>query len=70
MDDTSATLAQEINSRQAVLGVMGLGYVGLPLAVAFGKAGFRVIGVDIDLIVDTRNALRCSPNGHARVVRL
>ncbi|MBI4544733.1 MAG: UDP-N-acetyl-D-glucosamine dehydrogenase, partial [Gemmatimonadetes bacterium] len=31
----------------AVVAVMGLGYVGLPLAVAFARAGFRVLGFDI-----------------------
>ena len=31
-----------------MVSVIGLGYVGLPLAVAFGKAGFRVVGLDID----------------------
>jgi len=41
-------LEQKIKSRKATLGVIGLGYVGLPLVAEFGKAGFRVIGVDID----------------------
>ena len=30
------------------IGIVGLGYVGLPLAVAFAEAGERVIGVDVD----------------------
>ncbi len=37
-----------IRSRTATVGVCGLGYVGLPLAIAAGKAGFDVIGLDID----------------------
>jgi UDP-N-acetyl-D-mannosaminuronate dehydrogenase/intein/homing endonuclease len=41
-------LSQRIDKRTAQLGVVGLGYVGLPLAVEFGKAGFRVTGIDID----------------------
>ena len=41
-------LAERIESRQAEIGVVGLGYVGLPLAVAFADAGFRVLGVDLD----------------------
>jgi UDP-N-acetyl-D-glucosamine dehydrogenase len=41
-------LRQSIEQRSARVGVVGLGYVGLPLAVAFGKAGFSVIGVDTD----------------------
>ncbi|MBI3625212.1 MAG: nucleotide sugar dehydrogenase [Candidatus Rokubacteria bacterium] len=44
----SQRLRQSIEQRSARVGVVGLGYVGLPLAVAFGKAGFSVIGVDAD----------------------
>lgn len=40
-------LLQKIESREARVGVVGLGYVGLPLAVAFAQAGFEVIGVDV-----------------------
>jgi len=45
--DTTCCL-QKIQSRQAVVTVIGLGYVGLPLALAFAKAGFRVIGIDVN----------------------
>ena len=41
-------LLQKIESKQATLGVIGLGYVGLPLAVEFARAGFDVIGFDVD----------------------
>lgn len=41
-------LLQRIEQRTAVIGVIGLGYVGLPLAVAFAGAGFRVVGFDVD----------------------
>jgi UDP-N-acetyl-D-glucosamine dehydrogenase len=41
-------LMEKITSHEAHLGVIGLGYVGLPLAVEFAKAGFRVTGVDIN----------------------
>ena len=41
-------LEERLTSRSATVGVVGLGYVGLPLAVAFARAGFRVIGVDAD----------------------
>ncbi len=37
-----------IDSREARIGVIGLGYVGLPLALEFAKAGFTVTGLDID----------------------
>ena len=39
---------RKIADRSAHVAVIGLGYVGLPLAVEFAKAGFRVIGVDVD----------------------
>ena len=41
-------LAGRIASREARIGVVGLGYVGLPLAVEFAKASFRVVGFDLD----------------------
>jgi UDP-N-acetyl-D-glucosamine dehydrogenase len=44
---TASALENKIRSRTAQVGIIGLGYVGLPLAVEFAKAGFRVTGVDI-----------------------
>ena len=41
-------LLDRIRSRKACTGVIGLGYVGLPLAIEFAHAGFRAIGIDID----------------------
>ena len=41
-------LASRLDKRTARLGVIGLGYVGLPLAVELAQAGFEVFGVDID----------------------
>ncbi|MBI5428627.1 MAG: nucleotide sugar dehydrogenase [Nitrospinae bacterium] len=41
-------LLEKIKGKTARVGVVGLGYVGLPLAIAFGKAGFHVVGLDID----------------------
>jgi UDP-N-acetyl-D-glucosamine dehydrogenase len=40
-------LKKKIESRQAVAGVVGLGYVGLPLAVELAHAGFNVVGIDV-----------------------
>jgi len=40
-------LLAKIENRSACVGIVGLGYVGLPLAVEFAKAGFRVIGYDV-----------------------
>jgi UDP-N-acetyl-D-glucosamine dehydrogenase len=41
-------LLQKFRDRTARIGVVGIGYVGLPLAVVFGEAGFNVVGVDPD----------------------
>ena len=41
---------KKIEDRGACVAVIGLGYVGLPLAVEFAKAGFRVIGIDVDAV--------------------
>ena len=41
-------LEQKIRDKKAVVGVIGLGYVGLPLLNAFIKAGFTTMGFDID----------------------
>jgi UDP-N-acetyl-D-glucosamine dehydrogenase len=41
-------LLVKIRNRTAKVGVVGLGYVGLPLAVEFGQAGFHVTGIDLD----------------------
>jgi UDP-N-acetyl-D-glucosamine dehydrogenase len=40
-------LLAKINDKSAVVGIVGLGYVGLPLAMEFAKAGFTVIGYDV-----------------------
>jgi UDP-N-acetyl-D-glucosamine dehydrogenase len=41
-------ILEKIADRTAVVGVVGLGYVGLPLAVEFAQVGFKVIGIDYD----------------------
>ncbi len=43
----AAALLEKIRNKTARVGVVGLGYVGLPLAVEFGKAGFHVTGIDV-----------------------
>ncbi|QDU55687.1 UDP-N-acetyl-D-glucosamine 6-dehydrogenase [Aeoliella mucimassa] len=42
------TLAKKIENQSALVGIVGLGYVGLPLAHAFIEAGYRVMGFDLD----------------------
>ena len=41
-------LIEKIHRKEAVVGVIGLGYVGLPLAIEFSSMGFQVVGLDID----------------------
>ncbi|MCI0575965.1 MAG: nucleotide sugar dehydrogenase [Chloroflexi bacterium] len=41
-------LIAKFGARQARVSVVGMGYVGLPLAVAFAEAGFEVVGIDVD----------------------
>ena len=47
-DNQASHLARLVRERKAIVGVVGLGYVGLPLAHAFVRAGLRVIGFDVD----------------------
>jgi UDP-N-acetyl-D-glucosamine dehydrogenase len=60
-------LISKIHDRTAVIGVIGLGYVGLPLAMEFVHAGFRVIGYDvsqrvIDLLMAGQSHIQDIPN--------
>lgn len=48
MDSMLNELKKKISSKKAKIGIIGLGYVGLPLGVTFAKAGFKVHGIDID----------------------
>jgi UDP-N-acetyl-D-glucosamine dehydrogenase len=47
-DTTFESLLRRIESRSATVGVIGLGYVGLPLVHAFIEGGYRVLGYDVD----------------------
>jgi UDP-N-acetyl-D-glucosamine dehydrogenase len=48
MDTTQLRLLESIKNKTAIVGIIGLGYVGLPLAIHFGSKGFKVIGFDLD----------------------
>lgn len=48
MNHPENKLARRLKNRQAKIAVIGLGYVGLPLAHAFAQKGFHVTGIDID----------------------
>ncbi len=46
--DHSLSLQEKISTLSLRVGIIGLGYVGLPLAIAFAEAGFQVTGIDLD----------------------
>lgn len=41
-------LIEKLSDTTAIIGVVGLGYVGIPLSISFSKSGYRVVGFDID----------------------
>jgi UDP-N-acetyl-D-glucosamine dehydrogenase len=45
---TKETLIKKFQDKTAKIGILGMGYVGMPLAVAFAEAGFNVLGIDPD----------------------
>lgn len=67
MSNQSEDLIRDIESQEAVVGVIGLGYVGLPVAVSFAEAGFKVLGVDLNdekvsVLQEGRSFLRDVPD--------
>ena len=48
MADQKQRLIAKFEGKTAVAGVVGLGYVGLPLVVVIAKAGYKVLGVDVN----------------------
>jgi UDP-N-acetyl-D-glucosamine dehydrogenase len=49
MSDAARQISDRIASKSALVGIVGMGYVGLPLALTFAEARFRVLGFDLDL---------------------
>ena len=45
---TKNNLIERINNKSAVIGILGLGYVGLPLMIRYAEIGYKVLGIDID----------------------
>lgn len=73
MTPSSDELRRRIEDRTAVVGVLGLGYVGLPLSLTFAEQGFRVLGFDVDGAKVARIRAGESYIGHldsARVAKL
>lgn len=48
MNELARKLEQKLSNKTATIGVVGLGYVGLPLAVEFASKGFKTVGIDLD----------------------
>jgi len=48
MGHTKDVLVQKLRDKSAVIGIVGLGYVGIPLMLRYSAVGFKVIGIDID----------------------
>lgn len=48
MKEIRSALERKLKDRSAIMAVLGMGYVGLPLAVVFAEAGFEVVGIDPD----------------------
>lgn len=56
MESVRTTLRERIDSRSCVVGIIGMGYVGLPLSVEVARSGHRAVGVDVnERIVETLN---------------
>ena len=47
MSNRKTELLSKIEGKTATVGIIGLGYVGLPLAVEIAKAGYKTIGFDV-----------------------
>jgi len=67
-------LGQKIDGREAQIGIVGLGYVGLPLAIEFAKEGFRVTGFELDnekvrLLQESRSYIEDVPAAEIAEVR-
>ena len=60
--NTAEHLLEKISTRRANVAIVGLGYVGLPLAISFAEAGYRITGIDINQqLIDQLNS------GHSTV---
>lgn len=61
-DSISKPLIEKLNNRDAIIGILGMGYVGQPLALRYAQLGYKVIGFDVDQEkIDSLNA------GHSQI---
>ncbi|MDR3135002.1 MAG: nucleotide sugar dehydrogenase, partial [Deltaproteobacteria bacterium] len=70
MTNHEETFLNKIKERKAIVAVVGLGYVGLPLALSFAEAGFQVLGLDVDEAKVKKISKRKSYIGHISDARL
>ncbi|MDR1085202.1 MAG: nucleotide sugar dehydrogenase [Deltaproteobacteria bacterium] len=70
MSEHETKLVKKIADQKAVVAIVGLGYVGLPLALSFAEAGFQVLGLDVDGEKVKKIAQRESYIGHIKSARL
>jgi len=71
MSSAAAIFIERVERREIAIGVIGLGYVGLPLALAFAEAGFKVVGCDkneakVEAIRRGESYLRTVPSERVR----
>ncbi|MCP4662790.1 MAG: nucleotide sugar dehydrogenase [bacterium] len=69
-DPARRALVERLERRDFRIGVIGLGYVGLPLALAFAESGFRVLGFDVDPALVAALSSGASPLEHITAVRV
>jgi UDP-N-acetyl-D-glucosamine dehydrogenase len=62
LSDIKTELLEKISTKTAVVGIIGMGYVGLPLLHCFVEKGFRSIGFDVDL-----NKVEALQNGRSYI---
>jgi len=48
MNNIKSNLLQKLKNKSAVVGIVGLGYVGMPLMLRYAEVGYKVVGIDID----------------------
>ena len=68
------SLITKLQRKKAVIGIIGLGYVGLPLSIRFSKVGYKVVGFDIDkskikCLNDNRSYISHIPNKDIKTIK-